>query len=94
MARLTLPSVCALLLAAGCQIGGGAVTAAEATEAVNEFMGENLPQVPLSELKLETVDLHDRWRVIYSPPDGSTGGPMIFEVDKQTGEIGNTSIPQ
>lgn len=63
------------------------VTANQASELANEYLAEHLPQVPLNILRIETLDMGDRWRLSYNFPEGGTGGPMIFVVNKRTGEI-------
>ena len=77
-----------ILLSVGCEDRTrGAETANEATEVTNAHMGEDLPQVALSDMVIETLDMGDRWRVSYSVPGGGTGGPIIFVVNKRSGEI-------
>lgn len=65
----------------------GAATAEEAVKITNRDWAENLPQVNLKNLSVTTVDKGDRWRVTYAAPQGSAGGPFIYEVDKKTGKI-------
>jgi hypothetical protein len=43
---------------------------------------------------IETADLNDRWRVTYRLPYGGTGGPIVFEVNKQSGTIVNVQSEQ
>lgn len=70
------------------------VTAEGARKATNEHMSEHLPQVDLSERTIVTVDLGDRWRVSYDFPGGATGGPIVLEVSKQSGEVVNGVVDQ
>lgn len=85
MASRALPYILALLLTAGCQ--GEADDASSATAITNGYLANTLPQVPLNVLRIETVDLGDRWQVTYRWPEGGTGGPMVFVVDKRDGRI-------
>jgi hypothetical protein len=80
--------ILALLLAVGCQNRAeGTATAEEAIKVTNRFWAEEFPQVNLGDLTSKAVDLNDRWRVTYDPPEGSAGAQWIFEVDKKSGKI-------
>lgn len=79
------------LFLAGCQQPNNVDTADEAVEIANQFWAEKLPQVDLRPVDIKKTDIGTRWRVIYEPPEGSTGGPWVFEVDKKTGRIVNVS---
>lgn len=77
-----------LLILTGCQRGpNGAIAAAEAIELANDQLAEGLPQVPLEMMRIESENRGDAWRVTYFPPEGSTGNPLVFEVNKQSREI-------
>lgn len=77
----------AVLFISACQGPGENVSASEAVQITNRYWADSLPQVDLSKLNVDAVDKGDRWRVIYRPPDGSTGGPFVYDVDKKTGKI-------
>ena len=83
-----LPRWPLILLALGaCQlIGDDSLTAAEASDIANAQLSEDLPQVSVGLLRIETQDLDTRWRVTYHAPDLSTGGPIVIDVDKQSRE--------
>ena len=84
-----------MLFATSCGSWSGEIDSAdEAVEVANGFMAENLPQVDLSEMVIETRDLGDRWQVAYDMPGGSTGGPAIFVIEKRSGEIAHVEIGQ
>lgn len=85
---------CILLILSACQCSSEQVTTREATDVANGFMTEHLPQVPLGVLRIETVDFGDKWRVIYRFSEGSTGGPIIIDVNKRSGEIVYEEIGQ
>jgi hypothetical protein len=70
-----------------CDGTAGADTAEEAVKITNRYWAESLPQVNLKNLSVKTEDAGNRWRVTYAPPEGSTGGPSVFEVDKKSGKI-------
>lgn len=70
------------------------MTAAEASAAANGVMAEHLPQVPLNRLRIETEDKGASWRVSYHPPQDSTGGPIVVDVNKQNGEAAIVSMEQ
>ena len=70
------------------------LTAAEATDAANGFLAEHLPQVPLHRLTIEAREAGDHWRVSYTAPPDSTGGPIVVQVDKRNGGILNSMMDQ
>ena len=92
----TGPMITLLLFALiGCQADGNrALTQTQAIEIANGFLEKNLPQVPLSEERILTEDVNGRWRVSYHAPPNSTGGPLIVEVDKDSGEVANFFMEQ
>lgn len=86
-ARELLPII-TLFMLVGCQTdGNGTMTANEASDIANALLSEELPQVPLNMLQVQTEDLGGRWRVTYETPGGSTGGPIILDVDKRSGVV-------
>ena len=85
--RMGLPGA-ALLLLASCRPDLGAnMTAERAAQLARADFDRELPQMARSELRIETRDLGGRWRVSFVPPPGSTGGPFILDVDKQSGAV-------
>ena len=85
----------ALLLVFICQACElSAITSNRALEIGNSYLTQNLPQVPLSDLRVEVIDLGDRWRLSYNPPSGSTGGPIIIVIDKDMGRVIHTEAQQ
>jgi hypothetical protein len=93
---MALRALCflALLLPAACQDGAGeAATANEATDVTNGYLAENL-SIDLSRRVIETVDLGDRWRVSYQYAEGGTGGPIVFIVNKRSGQIVHMEMEQ
>ena len=63
------------------------ITRDDAINITNEQLAGDTPQVGLEIFTIETSETKDRWRVTYDVPEGSTGTPIIFEVDKNSGEI-------
>jgi hypothetical protein len=64
------------------------LTSAEAVTISNEHFGKVLPQVPLSDLRIEVEDKGETWRVNYYPPEGSTGdGPLPVDVSKRDKKV-------
>jgi len=92
--KLLLAGLTPLLIVNCSDRAAGGVTAEEAIEAGNEAMAENLPGMNLSELRIGTVELPDRWQISYDYPEGSTGGPVLLEVSKETGEVINGRMGQ
>jgi len=87
MSSRALPSVLALAFLAGCQGPPSQnMTASEAADMANAELAQVLPQVSLSRQRIETEDLNGKWRVSYHAPEGSTGGPLVIDVDKQSRE--------
>jgi len=83
-----LTIMAALLLLAGCRSADGDISADEAMEIANGHFSEVLPQVPLRRLRIEAIDLNEKWLILYHFPEGSTAGlPLVIEVDKRTGRI-------
>jgi hypothetical protein len=80
-----------LILAACTGSTGRSTTAEEAIEITNEFWERELPQVNLANLSINTRDMGTKWRITYSPPEGSLGSQWVFEVDKVSGNILNVS---
>ena len=78
----------ALTLASGCDDRPpDATTARGAVAIANAYMADNLPQVDLNRRKISASDLGDKWQVTYDLPEGGTGGPIIFLVDKRRAEV-------
>jgi hypothetical protein len=75
-----------LLLLAGC--GARAATLDEAKALVQSAYPDS---VAISRL-VETTDLGDRWRLIYTSQ--STAGTSVFEVDKRHGTVVPTRLEQ
>ena len=75
------------LISASCGKLDGNVTANRAVEITDQAWAEDVPQLDLDQLATRVEDLGDRWRVIYYHPEGSTGGPWVFLVNKKSGEI-------
>lgn len=94
MAVRALPLIFALTLAACQGRSEYNMTASEATDVANGHLGEVLPQVSLNMLNSETEDLNGKWRVSYRPPEGSTGVPLVIEVNKQSGDATIVSMEQ
>lgn len=91
----TMPFILPLALLTGCQSGTDQnMTAREATEIANSALAEVLPQLPLNRLTIETADLDEKWRVTYRPPEGSTGGPLVIDVNKQSDAATIVSMEQ
>jgi hypothetical protein len=83
-----LLSAVAVVLASACQDGPhGAPTSKQAVQITNREFAKDSPQVNLREFTVQTADKGDRWRVVYDVPGGSTGTPVIFDVDKKSGKI-------
>ena len=59
----------------------------EAITLANRDFARELPQMPIQHLRIETQNLGGKWRVSYVPQPGSTGGPIVLEVNKQTGAV-------
>ena len=76
-----------MLLSSACQEQPKAAVAEQAIGVTNRYWSENLPQVNLRRMTVQAIDRGDKWRVIYKAPDGSTGGPFVYDVDKKTGKI-------
>jgi hypothetical protein len=89
VAARTFKFALALLVLAGCRSADdGNISADDAMEVANGHFSEVLPQVPLSRLRIEAIDLNEKWLILYHLPEGSTGGrPLVIEVDKRTGRI-------
>lgn len=94
MYRTAISLAWAILLVGCTDRPGGAGTSEQAIAVTNEFMEANLPQVDLTKMIIQTADLDNRWRVSYDYPDGSTGGPAIFLVEKKSGKILDVKIEQ
>jgi hypothetical protein len=78
----------AISLAVACQgCDKGAVTEKKAIEVTKAQMTKELPQVDLRIFVIEAEDLGSKWQVTYEIPGGSTGTPVVFEVDKNSGKI-------
>lgn len=88
MIRIALLGCIGLTLIA-CEKQDGTVTSAEAVEIANDHMAEVLPQVAdaLPRLDIETQEIGEVWRVTYTPSEGGTGGPLIVEVEKNSGAV-------
>lgn len=85
----------ALTLASGCHDRpSDATTASRAVAVANAYMADKLPQVDLSRRQISTSDLGDKWRITYHLPEGGTGGPIIFLVDKRRAEVVDGEITQ
>ena len=64
------------------------LSARDAIERANADFANALPQVPLERMSVEAEDAGSRWRVIYRPPEGSTGPEFIdVVIDKRTGVV-------
>lgn len=86
-----LPFALSACLVAACQgRDEGAATAHEAVEITRAQISKETPQMDLRMFVIDTKDLGGRWQVTYEIPGGSTGTPIIFEVDKKSGEIVDT----
>ncbi len=90
-----LPFLVTLAFLIGCQGGADQImTASEAADVANDVVGEELPQLTLNMLRIETEDLDGKWRVSYHAPEGSTGGPLVVDINKQSGEATVVSMEQ
>jgi hypothetical protein len=72
------------LLLTGC--GDRATTENEAITAANAYLA-TMPQMGASHRTVSAIDMGDRWRLSYDMPEGSTGGPLIVVVNKQSGKV-------
>ena len=87
MNATALPWALALLSLGACEgTGGENMTAGEASDIANAQMAEELPQVSLNMLRIETQNLNTVWRVGYHAPEGSAGGPIIIDINKESGK--------
>ncbi len=78
----------ALFVVAGCQDRGShGATGEEAVTITNAQLTADTPQIDLGTFTIQTADMGDRWRVTYDIPGGSTGTPVIFDVDKKSRKI-------
>ena len=85
---LRAPLILAAFMIAGCHNASDApVPASEAIRRANADFTDTLPQVPLEMMTVEARDEGDHWRVIYRPPEGSTGDPLSIIVDKHSGTV-------
>ena len=75
-----------ILIAVSCGVERS-ITAADAQNTADAHSREQLPQVNWDKLTRQTEDRGAVWRIVYMPPPGSTGDPLIVEVNKRTGEI-------
>lgn len=66
----------------------------QAVEVANQYMADNLPQVDLGRREVSTQDLGDRWSVTYHLPEGGTGGPITFFIDKRNAQVVDGDIRQ
>jgi hypothetical protein len=76
-----------MLVSAGCSKPGGDITAARAIEIADQIWAEDVPQMNMDDLDTRVEDLGNRWRVTYSAPEGSAGGPWFVVLSKKDGEI-------
>ena len=84
--RVTTVAATFLMLACG-PSSKGAPTPKDAIQITNAQMAKDSPQIGLHEFIINTSDLSDRWEVTYDVPGGSTGTPIVFEVDKKSAKI-------
>ena len=82
------PLILAVVMMVGCQSAPDApLSAREAILQANADFTAALPQVPLELMTVEARDEGNHWRVIYRPPEGSTGDPLSIIVDKDSGTV-------
>ncbi|HEX8585345.1 MAG TPA: hypothetical protein VF680_13175 [Allosphingosinicella sp.] len=75
------------LVSMGCEKANQTITAKKAIEITDASWAEHVPQVDLKRFATRVEDLGEAWRITYYVPEGSTGGPFIFVVNKKSGEI-------
>jgi hypothetical protein len=66
--------------------GDGPLTEMDAKRAADAHFREALPQVSLNRLTTSVEDAGEVWRITYSAP-GSTGDPLVVEIQKNNGNI-------
>ena len=76
-----------LLLSAGCDDRDKASTEKEAVEVANAELRKTWPKMSLTKLRVDAIDMQDRWRLSYEREPDSTGGPIIVVVNKHSGEV-------
>jgi hypothetical protein len=85
-----------LLLGSGCDDGersgnssseasDAVVTASQANSVARAYLKEM--SIEDGRLTVESIDMGDRWRLLYNRPEGSTGAPIIVVVNKKSGKV-------
>ena len=77
----------ALLLSSACDFRDKASTENEAVKVANAHLVKLAPGIRLHTLKVDAIDMQDRWRLQYNAREPGTGGPIIVVVNKHTGEV-------
>jgi hypothetical protein len=61
------------------------VTASQANSVARAYLKEM--SIEDGRLTVESIDMGDRWRLLYNRPEGSTGAPIIVVVNKKSGKV-------
>ena len=78
-----------LLILAGCRTDTASISEEEAVDIANEHVVEFLPTLAdvMDRFDVDATSSNGLWVITYSPPPGSTGGPLSVEVDKVRGSV-------
>jgi hypothetical protein len=66
----------------------------QAIQATYDWWKRTLPKVPVDELDMCVVREGGSWKITYTPPFGSAGGPFTFKVNRGSHRIENVDVRQ